>query len=54
MHDTKTITVRGYDRYEIDEQKDITITDSVENFRTIARGITKRLTASQKTPTRTQ
>lgn len=48
MHDTKTITVRGYDRYEIDEQKDITITDSVENFRTIARGITQALNSEPK------
>lgn len=48
MHDTKTITVRGYDRYEIDKQKDITIADSVENFRTIARGITQALNSEPK------
>ena len=48
MYDTKTITVRGYDRYEIDEQKDITITDSVENFRTIARGITQAFNSEPK------
>ena len=48
MYDTKTITVRGYDRYEIDEQKDITITDSVENLRTIARGITQALNSAPK------
>lgn len=48
MHDTKTITVRGYDRYEIDEQKDIAITDSVENFRTIAHGITQALNSEPK------
>lgn len=48
MYDTKTITVRGYDRYEIDEQKDIAITDSVENFRTIAHGITQALNSEPK------
>lgn len=48
MYDTKTITVRGYDRYEIDEQKDITITDSVKNLRTIAHGITQALNSEPK------